>query len=229
MFAAGLLAIAVPGSPVGAVSSTPWTVQSSSLPDMSQIAAVSCPSVSVCLAVGGNAGQAFVLKSTDGGLSWANQPVNTVLYAPLASLSCWSAEDCVAATRWKGGQIIQTQNGGATWTEMSEPDSYFGEPYIASISCASSTACVAVGSQGPPELGEPESHPLVWSLDGGGDWVDDTGGLSPLPVFFGLPPPTEAWIGPAQVTSTRTTFRAARRSTASLWTARVSRRPSTVA
>ena len=60
-----------------------------------------------------------VVRSNDGGQSWAIQP--TRLSAHLQSIAAWDAQRAVAVGNQ--GRVIVTDDGGASWTEVEVPRS----------------------------------------------------------------------------------------------------------
>lgn len=111
-----------------------------------EIKSVSCSSASHCVAVG--SGVAII--SSDGGATWSAHSIPTS-NASLLGVSCPANTDtCVAVgvTPDVGGPlngaIITSSDGGATWTA---PTTKFPLAAIGGVSCASSTFCVAVGTQ----------------------------------------------------------------------------------
>jgi hypothetical protein len=73
---------------------------------------------------------------------------NEVLRQPntqLAAISCPSKEVCVAVGNSSRQPIVRTTNAGATWSSPAPGGT--GANYVA-VSCASTTACQAAGTQG---------------------------------------------------------------------------------
>src|SRR5207237_1179935 len=75
---------------------------------------VTCPSSSVCYAVGdrGNA-----MKSTDGGVTWSW--LQSTDGNPIYGLSCPSTQVCYATDIY--AHVVKTADGGATWTWQTTP------------------------------------------------------------------------------------------------------------
>lgn len=119
-------------------------VSGNSLAATGGVSAISCSSASSCIAVG-TASQhsgGFVATTTDGGLSWSEQPLPAGL-SSLSALSCSTAYQCVAAgTRTSGAAIVATTDGGHSWSYLDLPD---GVSSLTSVSCAADR-CWAVGS-----------------------------------------------------------------------------------
>ncbi|MHB8190082.1 MAG: WD40/YVTN/BNR-like repeat-containing protein [Ferrimicrobium sp.] len=132
---------------------------------------ISCPSTDVCYAVGSNGGtgssEGVTLKTTNGGSTWipGNVPPDTPF---LSDISCPSTTVCYAVGfngLFEPSDVITTTNGGATWTSQSVPSSVKGG--LLSISCASSTSCIAVGGFSGM-AGSATS--AVGTTDGGATW-----------------------------------------------------------
>lgn len=121
------------------------------------LAGVSCTAANTCTAVGTYRTpslQRKTLVETWNGVSWSKvsspNPGSTIGSA-LAAVSCTSATACVAV----GNYVASTQYNtlvlswnGTTWTKMSSPspaDPNTSGSYLTGVSCASATACTAVG------------------------------------------------------------------------------------
>jgi len=116
---------------------------------------VSCTSASACTAVGGilsNSGDVVTLAERWNGTSWKIQsttnpgPESDYLYGA----SCTSASACTAV----GYQQLNTSAkvtlaerwNGTTWTTQTTPNPAGPTDVFSGVSCASATACTAVGS-----------------------------------------------------------------------------------
>ncbi len=123
---------------------------------------VSCPSASVCVAVGltnyDNNEHGSIMTSTNGGVTWTPQTLPTGV-GGLSGVSCASTTSCIAVG---GGHIIATVDGGVTWIKKKIKGVLF-----TGISCASPTSCVAVGNTFPDEIG----HAFT-TVDGGTIWTE---------------------------------------------------------
>lgn len=179
--AAGLL-VANP-APALAVTSGPTTAHSSYL------SAISCPTASVCVAVGayetdldsasgrltGGSLQALAVRTTNGGKTWV--PVGLpVVDARLLAVSCWSAAQCVAvgATQvtsrgsWWDASAVVVRIDGGTGTRVAAVPS--GAKALDAVSCPSATTCIAAG--GASKIGTLVLQPdVVVSHDGGASWA----------------------------------------------------------
>ena len=80
----------------------------------------------------------------------------------LKSVSCTSATACIAVGSGTGvSVIVETANGGATWTRRAVPFGAAGQP--TAISCPLSTVCYVASGQGAASVLE--------STDGGSTWT----------------------------------------------------------
>lgn len=144
---------------------------------------VSCPSTTVCVAVGATVptsanpdSDGVVVTSNDGGVTWS--PV-TYVTGPLAgttntqlnSVSCPSATSCVAVGYDETSSGSDTAlslegtfaSGSWTWT----PTTFSSMSTFLTVSClAGTTACVAVGS-----LSSSNSFVASTTSDGGSTWT----------------------------------------------------------
>lgn len=110
---------------------------------------ISCATPSLCLAVGHASltGPIRILKSSNGGASWAPQtdvPVVTGEQS-LDAVACPSTKVCVAVGYSHGSPlIVATSNGGSSWSQQATPASLTaGELYA--VACASVLDCVVAG------------------------------------------------------------------------------------
>src|SRR2546428_7409967 len=116
---------------------------------------VSCPTVMICFSVG-EAG--VILRSADGGVNWSSQVSGTANH--LHGIRCPTVSTCFAVGA--SATIRSTTNGGATWSAQVSPDP---STPLNAISCATSTACVAVGG------GTKAGAIAGFTTDGGVQWV----------------------------------------------------------
>ncbi|MCW2933255.1 MAG: Ig family protein [Actinomycetia bacterium] len=79
--------------------------------------AITCPTAGECLAVGGEDNRSYILRTTDGGTSWAATAgtASSLLYL----VACSDAQHCVAAG--DGGALVATANSGASWSKVTLP------------------------------------------------------------------------------------------------------------
>lgn len=132
--------------PATAVAS-PSTVAHASKASQTTLDAVSCPSVSLCVAVGSdginNNGGGLVSTTTNpAGGAWSSA---TPAIVTMLSVSCPSISLCVAV----GGDEVATStdpSGGAgAWTPAAVPDAFNG---LTAVSCPSVSLCVALDENG---------------------------------------------------------------------------------
>ena len=140
---------------------TSWAIQPTPLPagaTSSRLSGVSCASASACTAVGYYATASsggLTLAETWNGTSWTIQPTPNPAGATgsdLFSVSCASASACTAVGRYVSGSsgdfltLAETWNG-TSWTIQPTPNPAGATVSdLFSVSCASASACTAVGS-----------------------------------------------------------------------------------
>lgn len=154
------LAVSVVGAaPAGAVPSS-WTVWASAdtSPTLTNVLyGDACTSGGACTAVGNSttvAGRAQTLVETWNGTAWATVPsadTGGALDNALYGVSCPTATRCMAvgsATSTTGYvQNLAEVGNGSTWTIVPTPDtSATFVNSLSAVSCATATACMAVGS-----------------------------------------------------------------------------------
>jgi hypothetical protein len=111
------------------------------------MAAISCPTTGMCVAVGNTS----AMISSDGGLTWAL--VSTPATTGLTGVSCENASDCAAVGANAGHSTwIYSTDGGRTWLASPGPGGF-----QTGITCLA-TSCVSVGDS------------IYRSTDGGADW-----------------------------------------------------------
>lgn len=149
-----------------------WTVapvhpvSSGGAPGQTGLFAVSCPSRSLCVAVGANGTVATSANPTGGSTAWiAGQVVNS---SNLHSVSCPSTSLCVAVDDL--GDIVTSSDpagGAGTWTAT-----YLDIPQeihapINAVSCPSTSLCVAVYFDGPVVSStDPAAGAAAWTPTG---------------------------------------------------------------
>jgi len=128
--------------------------------------AVSCPSATECVAVGGDAGLNGVAStSSDGGSTWTqggleeNEP-------ELNAVDCPSTTLCVAVGQ---GGAVQSNDGGQLWTSVSIPTD---NTTLLGVSCPTTSLCVSAGVS--PGTAGPFAGELLVSSDGGTTWTVPT-------------------------------------------------------
>lgn len=128
---------------------------------------LSCPTASTCQL----ADSAGLFRTTDGGASWARQPLPSPpgpAGTTATSVSCPDADACmVVGLAAQGTGVLATADAGRTWTASVAPA---GVGVLAGVSCTTATACVAVGATpATPTSGTPEGVALT-TADQGGAW-----------------------------------------------------------
>ena len=139
-------------------------------PGDANVGEVSCPTASTCFAGSYISPNDVIDKTTDGGSKWTSKTAPA--YA--SKMSCASASHCVALA---DGGFMYTTNGGSSWHLVSAP----GSPSLSAISCASESACYAVG----PNSSDTGLVVLATS-NGGKSWktktlpsgIDEVGGIA---------------------------------------------------
>jgi hypothetical protein len=177
-------------------SGTSWTAAEAPLPVDSlyggggTLSSVSCPAVGECVAVGDHdvSSSERSMLLTDSAGSWtaatAPLPANAASSdSVLSGVSCPSVSDCVAVGNYGPGTgqdaMILTDSAGS-WTAAEGPlpaNGISGGVYaVASVSCASVSNCVVIGSY-LDTAGNGLLNPLLLTLSGG-SW---TAADAPLP------------------------------------------------
>jgi photosystem II stability/assembly factor-like uncharacterized protein len=127
---------------VGTVDSgASWQIQLSTTG--ADLAAVSCPVVSTCVATGLLTG---VLGTKDGGATWAIESATVAG----RDIRCPTTGVCYVVNKSGPAGIYTTMDGGATWVPQSSPSflSQGGEYFLEAISCLSISSCYASGYAG---------------------------------------------------------------------------------
>jgi photosystem II stability/assembly factor-like uncharacterized protein len=168
LMTATLASVAGPGSSPAAASGAPgsWQTEKTYQSTIDILDAVSCPSPSVCTAVGSTAAggsPGVIVNSTDGGATWTTQKLPAGL-GTLSSVSCASTSVCEAlgySNTPSANFAVGTTNGGATWQSQTLPSGLVGASWI---SCPSTSECIAVGQTSPGAM-------IFGTTDGGATWV----------------------------------------------------------
>lgn len=138
--------------------------------------AVSCTSASWCMAVGSGGGTlAELWNGSDWTVLPTPNPSDAMDSSSLSAISCVGPSFCEAIGTTTTGALPTVDTtlaedwNGTEWALQSSPDTADGYDTLASVSCASSTACVAVGSHSSSSSGV--GYPLAlrfagttWSL-----------------------------------------------------------------
>lgn len=138
------------------------------------LSGVSCASVTSCVAVGGQFadGHFGVLIDRWDGASWSTEvPAVVSGQAPdLAAVSCPTAGYCVAAgSYYKGGltstlvEVSDASTGGG-WSVQPTPNPSTFDTFF-DVSCATPSACLAVGPGGGPQPFAEHWNGTKWSVE----------------------------------------------------------------
>ena len=156
--AAGLTAQAVPGS--------------------SAMFGVSCPTSTICWAVGESGSSGVVAEILNG----VPQTASTVAGAgPLEGIACTGAQDCVAvgaAAAPTGGVVVPIVSGVAG-TAQTIAAAGAG---LYAVSCETETTCIAVGRSTYP-AGIGDVVPIIDGVAGGAQQVANTSGLDAIDCY----------------------------------------------
>jgi hypothetical protein len=127
---------------------TAWALQSTpALADGGELNGVSCPSASLCIAVGlaytSNSGKN--LAEEWNGTTWSEQTIPAGSDT-LSAVSCPSVTYCVAVGGTNVDKPYALIWNGSTWKSVSIPAPADPLSGLAAVSCFSATACTATGS-----------------------------------------------------------------------------------
>jgi len=147
-----------------------WTIQPTPNPSAnSGLNAVSCTSETACTAVGSSGSPGTTLAEAWDGASWSIEPMPSPQgEARLNGVSCPSATACTATGQYYdlgSGTYFTLAEGwdGAAWQIQPTPTPAHGAT-LAGVSCASSSACIAVGNYSLQGYGS--GGPLAERWDG---------------------------------------------------------------
>ncbi len=157
-------------------SAVAWTLATTETVPLS---GVSCPTPSMCIAVGGSAAGGDAVTLDNGGSTWQSLvlPAGT---PALRSIACASTTTCVAVG---GADTLRTADGGATWASQTVA----GISALNGVNCVDTTTCIAVGT-GPPSGGCASSGASITTDDGAADW--STASIVPCAPLSGIDCPT---------------------------------------
>ncbi len=165
-----------------------WSVVPSPSPSSSanfdSLSGVSCTSTTFCMAVGTNSHATTLIES------W-NASVWSVVPSPspssdgnsLDNVSCVSAKDCVAVGSTGGNSTTFSQTlveswDGTTWSVTPTPTPVYNNNSFQSVSCTSSTSCMAVGETAQcvltPVFSCGPMHQMLVESWNGTSWSIDT-------------------------------------------------------
>jgi photosystem II stability/assembly factor-like uncharacterized protein len=127
------------------------------------------------MAVGGNVISPIILKTTNGGISWTEQPISGIT-RPLSSVSLIDTNNATAVVSYSN-TIIHTTDGGATWILHSPFGEYY---YLYAITFVNKNNGTAVGYSDNNYQRQPNGL-IMTTTDGGAGWnVQTFGGFTPL-------------------------------------------------
>jgi photosystem II stability/assembly factor-like uncharacterized protein len=161
-----------------------WSASVRKPPPDIGLAGVSCASAKVCEAVGYTGIAGAILRTTNGGRTWAPQPLPPRVGA-LSGVACPSVNVCEAVGNYTNsftfvsvGVIIGTTNGGKSWKRQVIPP---GTKSLNAITCPTATHCLAVGF-GFTDYNLLDYGAVLGTTDGGKDWEIDSLPNSPVSV-----------------------------------------------
>jgi photosystem II stability/assembly factor-like uncharacterized protein len=105
------------------------------LPQGDMLNGISCPTTTVCYAVGG---PGTIIATTNGGANWNGQSSNTNV--ALRAISCASTTTCAAVG--DQGTVLFTNTSGNTWSKQRIGTT----EQLTGVSCPTTTICYALGS-----------------------------------------------------------------------------------
>jgi hypothetical protein len=134
----------------------------------SRLESIACTSARNCWAVGTD--RHGTLAEHWNGSTWAivASPVAGAGFYPEAGVSCPGASDCWAVWSWfsaSGSQVgtLTAHWNGAAWSKVTTPTSGASHSMLNGVSCASASACMAVGN-GPKGALAEQWNGSAWSL-----------------------------------------------------------------
>jgi hypothetical protein len=116
-----------------------WTLQRHAQTDSLQ--SVACPTVKLCVAVGGAAAQVW------NGRAWKLGRIPAAGGGGLTGVSCPTRKLCVAVGTARRGRVLVERWNGSRWSEQAAPDPVGAKQIaVTGVSCPRVSACVLVGS-----------------------------------------------------------------------------------
>ena len=150
-------------------------VYRSTLPDwMLYVRQISCLNTTTCVAIGSKAtGDATILRTSDAGSTWSAMDLGALdtTKTTITGVSCVAAHCVVAGYLVTGsnftdisGVLLDSTDAGSTWRSVSVTlNGAFRD-----VSCATATACIAVGSSYPNGS---SMQPVVFGSSDGATWT----------------------------------------------------------
>ena len=145
--------LSVIGRPAQATGAGTWTVDSgSALTEPTGLNTISCPDTTYCVALDENQNDVDALVWSSG--TWHTAPLAEPGGAlQLNSVSCASETFCLAVgiDTPAGGGIGTSASGvtevwnGSAWSIIANPESSGNQPWLAGVSCPTTTSCFMVG------------------------------------------------------------------------------------
>jgi photosystem II stability/assembly factor-like uncharacterized protein len=145
---------------------------------LSQLGAITCRSTSVC--EGGGVGGA--VRTTNGGASWAEQPIGAYDAYAIDVVACSSIAVCEAG-EGTASSVLSTTNGGTTWVAATTFPPSLGRAPFSGLACLTASFCL-----GTMYLGE--SSAILRTTDGGKIWVNVGSPLAAKEILTGLACPS---------------------------------------
>jgi hypothetical protein len=148
-----------------------WAIQTTpSVAENTDLTGVSCPSRRLCTAVGiwsSLEGPPELFAERWNGVRWASQDTPTPADAAgvnISGVSCASNDACTAVGQQVGpGALFADRWNGASWAIQSPPSpagTSTSDGTLSGVSCASPSACTAVGSGADAE----QWNGVTWSI-----------------------------------------------------------------
>ncbi len=139
-----------PVSGIGAVAHSTdggatWATKS--IPAAFVLSGVSCPSATVCVAVGfaSNEESAVLLKTVNAARTWTQQALPSGV-GRLTDVACGSTTHCTAVGDSSGGgPVIVATGDGKKWKIEPLPAALSAQSFLLAITCPTSTVCEAAG------------------------------------------------------------------------------------
>lgn len=138
-----------------------------------QLEDATCPATQDCFVIGDRSDHGYILRTTDGGRSWAATTMSAYRY--LFAVACSDASHCLAGgignrpDDGNGAKLLVTSDGGAHWSQVALP--YYASPLVsvASLACLPSGRCYATAYM------KKYSGELVYgTTNSGRTWAFDT-------------------------------------------------------
>lgn len=173
-----------------------WTARAVPAGEIGPLNAVSCPTISECLAVSGDsAGDAdgTIIASYDGGTNWStvDKPAFASPSVDFDGIACPSETVCLAiGTRDTSAVLLLTTDSGRSWSQLTlSGPAAAALQYPNAVACVSDQTCVVAGDDISASNGGGTVPVIVRTTDGGSTWQAVT-------VPPGVASPTALWCSP---------------------------------